>query len=147
MTRPKMYAAVTGVTYGVGEFLVDLMTGKVDSRSSVMVLALAGLMTRAAMPWLLVSVWNRLAEQVVEVHQAMAFRDNRDVDWTRAIQKADILCQNRIIRYTCLNKRYTCITQYIHGYDFVMKVQLMKVQLTIYKYIMVYISIYLYEKI
>ena len=61
MTRPKMpvYAAVTGVTYGVGEFLVDLMAGKVDSRSSVMVLALAGLMTRAAIPWLLVSAWNR----------------------------------------------------------------------------------------
>ena len=45
-----MYAAVTGVTYGVGEFFVDLIAGKVDSRSSVMVLALAGEMTRAAMP-------------------------------------------------------------------------------------------------
>jgi hypothetical protein len=60
MTRPRMYAAVTGVMYGVGEFFVDLIAGKLDSRSSVMVLALAGEMTRAAIPWLLGSAWNRL---------------------------------------------------------------------------------------
>ncbi len=59
MTRPRMYAAVTGVMYGVGKFFVDLIAGKVDSRSSVMVLALpvAGELTRAAIPWLLVSAW------------------------------------------------------------------------------------------
>ncbi len=76
MTRPKMYAAMTGVKYGVGKFFIDLMAGKVESRSSVMVLALARLMTRAAIPWLLVSAWNR--------------RQNRSLKFTRPWPSATI---------------------------------------------------------
>ncbi len=61
MMRPRMYAAVAGVIYGVGKSFVDLFlfAGKVDWRSPEMVLALTGEMTRAAIPWLLVSASKR----------------------------------------------------------------------------------------
>ena len=72
----------------------------------------------------------------------MACRDNRDVDWTRAIQKAEILCQNRIIRCTCFNNRYTCIAQYIHGYEFFM---LSRYNL-LYTSILWYMLVYTYMK-
>ena len=40
------------------------------------------------------------AEQVVAVYKIVVVHHDRDVDWSRAIQQAEILCHNTIIRDT-----------------------------------------------
>ncbi len=120
MTRPRMYAAMTGVMYGVCEFFVDLIAGKADSRSSVMVLALAGEMTRAAIPWLLGSAWNR--------------RHNRSLKCTRPWSFATIGTSTPIRRDASHPEgRYSLPKQNNHIYMFKQEIYLYKEYIPGYK--------------
>ena len=51
----------------------------------------------------------KVGEQVVVVYKRVVFRNDRDFDWTSAIEQAEILCQNTCIRCTALYKVYTSI--------------------------------------
>ena len=59
----------------------------------------------------------KVGEQVVVVYKRVVFRHDRDVDWTSAIEQAEILCQNTCIRCTGLYENRMSISKYIKVYE------------------------------